>query len=190
MKKTLLLLIPIFLILGATVVAACNYTPQPTSTPTPTVSPSETPTPTETPIETVISSETPEATPTPSEEPTATPEPTSQPTVAFSDPSPAYAPTQAACPLIEDWLPQITFQGNKTTHNTDGTWTFHYTIKSVSEQNPVWWVWYGPTPVSLPQVKIVYGTEAEITQQWSTNWIRAAIYREPGCFGTFSQVIN
>jgi len=100
------------------------------------------------------------------------------------------APTLPQCPTIEGWLPQIAFHTEDTTHNTDGTWTFHYTIKSVSESNPVWWIWYGPTPTLLPQVTVVEGTDVKITQEWSHNYIKAALFRQPGCFGKWSEVVN
>lgn len=161
----------------------CHWqTPRPTKSPTPTASPEPTKSPEPKCEE---DCETPMATPSATPEATPTPEPHHD---DFTLGGPAYAPTQPLCPTIEGWLPQITYNGFTNNHN--GTWTFNYTIKSVSESNPVWWVWYGPTPTSLPQVKIVYGEKAEITQEWSTNWITAALYREPGCFGKWSAVVN
>lgn len=193
MKKLFLVLA--LLVLSVSVVKACQPTvePSPTPTATPTASPTATPEPTVPPCWTNESLDLKVDIPNwdniPCPTPTETPAPTEQPKVEnFTLGGPAYAPTQPSCLTMEQWLPQIVYKGR--TQNNNGTYTFHYTIKSVTEKNPTWFVWYGFVPTSLPYVYIAHGETVDITQSGSTNWIKASLYSEPGCFSPWSQIIN
>lgn len=186
MKKFLLLLA--FVVLGVSVFATVSqahnnhcehncwtptpthtHTPRPTHSPTPTATPSATPVATETPVE--------------------TPAPTEQPTVPFSEPGPAFAPTQPACPYIEGWLPQLKYNG-VTLEN--GNHIFHYVATAVEEKNPTWWVKWGFTPEFMPFEKVFKSDEPLNINMYkgSTNWINVAQYKEPGCFGKWSGPFN
>ena len=166
------------LIIVTTVKATNNHCEHNCWTPSPTPHSTWTPRPTKSPE--------PSQTPEPSETPVETPVPTEQPTIALTQAWPAYAPTQALCPALEDWIPQIKYVG--FTHNSDGSYTFTYILKSVETQNPTFLIWYGPTPEKVNSYPlIVHGenktVEVSITQEQSTNWIKVWHYAEPGCFG-------
>jgi hypothetical protein len=156
-----------------------------TPSPTPTVTPTATPEPSVTPTPEPECEVECEPTATPSATPEATPAPTEQP---FRAPEPAYAPTLPACPLIEGWLPQVTYNG-VTTEN--GNSVFHYTVKAVEEKNPIWWVKWGFTKDFMPYEKVFKTNNIDITMYGgNSNWINVSQYKEPGCFGLWSGAIN
>lgn len=162
-----------------------NSTPRPSTTPTPTASPTVTPT------------ATPEATLTPT--PTSTPcgewneeeEPceTSTP-IPVETPRPEVPLTPAGAPALANctaplWAPTVTYDGQK-----GDTFTYHWT--TVENGLHDYWIDWGATPTSLPYSMIVHEEKVSITMFGGlhTNWIRVAGYKEPGCRGPFSLIVN
>lgn len=146
-----------------------NSTPTPTPTATPTASPEP-----ECEVECEPTS-TPEATPS------ATPVETARPEVPLT---PAGAPELANCtaPL---WAPTVTYDGQ----NGD-TFSYHWT--TVEDGLHDYWIDWGATPTSLPYSMIVHEEKVSITMFGGlhTNWIKVAGYKEPGCRGPFSLIVN